>query len=183
MSEAKPNWRLSKTLARKLSFRPIETEDTKYAWAAYKKGCLVDMAGPFVDTGMQPDQFKQTFETTVLTRYHGAWTLFAESKKGFLPVGIVFAFYSHAEHPLSPFMIIGDMVWFPWATPRNKIESAVNFFDQIRKTVPMVDYAHGDTNKRFFETICRHGIMRRVGTTFNIVRGEPTAVFETRSEK
>ncbi len=47
-------------------------------------------------------------------------------------------------------------------------------------SIPIVDYATGDANKRFFEMICQHGVMRRVGTTFNVVKGEGTAVFETR---
>ena len=176
------SWRLSKTLARRVDFRPIEDEDTKYAWAAYKKGCLKDMAAPFDKTDMTAEQFKEAFERVVLTRYHGAWTLFAETKRGFIPVGFVFAFYSHAEHALSPFMIIGDIVWCPWASARNKIESAVHFFDRIRNQIPMVGYAHGETDKRFFEMIAKHGVMRRVGTTFNVVHGQPTAVFETRGE-
>jgi len=177
---ARPIWRLRKTLARRLEFRPIEAEDVRYAYAAYKKGCLKDMAGPFSDTGMTAEEFGIQFHAIVPVRYHGAWTLFAETKRGFLPVGMVFAFHSHADPALSPFMIIGDMPWFPWATPRNKIEAAVNFFNTIRATIPMVDYAHGDTNKRFFEMICQHGVMRRVGTTFSVVKGEGTAVFETR---
>ena len=137
------------------------------------------MAGPLAEDGLTADQFKDAFEGVVLSRYHGAWTMFAETIRGFIPVGMVFAFYSHTEHHLSPFMIVGDIVWMPWATPRNKIESAVNFFNIIRGDIPMVDYAYGETNKRFFEAVMRHGIVRRVGTTYNIVRGEPVAIFET----
>lgn len=173
-------WRRKRTLARRLEFRPIEAEDVKYAWAGYKQGALKDMAGPLADDGMSAEEFNATFQGTVAARYHGAWTLFADTKRGFLPVGMVFAFYSHADITLSPFMIIGDIVWFPWASGRNKVESAVNFFHNIRSTVPMMDYAYGDTNRRFFEMICSHGVMRRVGTTFNVVKGEPCAVFETR---
>ena len=176
----RPNWRLKKTLARRLEFRPIEAEDVRYAYAAYKKGALKDMAGPFADPSMTAEQFDVAFQSIVPTRYHGAWTLFAETRKGFLPVGMVFAFYSHADHALAPFMIIGDMAWFPWASPRNRIEAVVYFFNRIRGEIPLVDYAIGEVNKRFFEMICQHGVMRRVGTTFNVAKGEPVAVFETR---
>ena len=79
-------------------------------------------------------------------------------------------------------MIIGDIIWCPWATKRNKIESAINFFNIVRKQIPMMDYSHGEENIRFFEMIAKHGIMRRVGTTFNVVQGEPTAIFETRAK-
>jgi hypothetical protein len=180
-SEPPRKFRLSRTLKRRLEFRPLETEDLRYLWAAYKKGCLKDMAAPFDGTEMTVDEFKAEFLAAVTTRYHGAWTLFGETGKGFIPVGCILGFYSHPLPDWSPFMIVGDMVWMPWATTRNKIESAVHFFAHIRKEIAMVDYAYGETNKRFFEVIARHGVMRRVGTMLNVVKNEPVAVFETRA--
>ncbi len=76
-------------------------------------------------------------------------------------------------------MILGDVVWFPWASDRNKIESSVGFFSKIRKEIPMMGYAHGDTDRKFFECLCKHAIMQRVGTTFNVIRGKAVAIFET----
>ena len=177
-------WRLRKTLARKMAFRPIEAEDVKFAWAAYKKGALTSMAGPFAQPNLTAEEFNIEFQATVTARYHGAWTLFAEvSKRGHMPVGLVLAFYSHPDPALSPFMIVADIVWFPWASARNRIEAAVHFFSVIRSSIPMVGYANGDMNKRFFEMICQHGITRRIGTTFNMAKDEPVAVFETRLSK
>lgn len=173
-------WRLKKTLARRLEFLPIERDDVRYAWAGYKSGALVDMAAPFDNLDMTADEFKAAFMEVVTRRYHGAWTLFAETPKGFIPVGMILAFYSHTEHAMSPFMIVGDIVWFPWASARNRIESAVNFFSKIHKDIPMTDYAYGEKNRRFFDTLAKHGIIRRAGTTFNIKRGEAVAIYETR---
>lgn len=183
MKNRKSFWRLSKTLSRTVTFRPIEDEDVKYAWAAYKAGKLADMDGVFAKDGMTAAQFKQQFELTVLTRYSGAWTMIADTPKGRMPVGFVFAFFSHKDPLLSPFMVIGDIVWCQWASKRNKIESAINFFNVIRKSIPMMDFAHGEENKRFFEMIAKHGIMQRVGTTYNVKNGEPVAIFETRTER
>lgn len=176
----KPTWWRGKTLARKLHFRPIEREDLRYIWAAYKKGSLASMGGIFADTGMEAPDFEVAFEAEIKTTYHGAWALFADTKKGFIPVGLVLAFWSHPDPRYSPFMIVGDMIWFPWASARNKIESAVNFFNAIRREIPMVEYAD-DKARRFFEVIAQHGIMRRVGTSFNVYPGVATAVFETRA--
>lgn len=176
-------WRLRKTLARRMSFRPIETEDIRFAWAAYKKGALAPMAGVFAEPNMSVEEFNAAFPATVTTRYHGAWTLFADTRRGNMPVGMALAFYSHPEPALAPFMIVADIVWFPWASARNRIEAAVYFFSVIRSSIPMVGYANGDTNKRFFEMVCQHGVMRRIGTTFNVVKDEPVAVFETRLSK
>lgn len=176
--EAKPTWRLSKTLARKLDFRPIEEDDVKYAWAAYKKGALASMGGMFAEPQLTADEFKTAFAAEVTTTYHGAWTLFAETKKGYLPIGIVLGFYSHPNPRFAPFMIVGDMLWFPWSSARNRIESAVHFFNKIRSQIPMVEYA-SEQHKRFFEMIMRHGIMRRIGTSHNVYPGQGTAVYET----
>jgi hypothetical protein len=161
----------------------MEAEDVRYAFAAYKAGALADMAGPFTDTGMDAAAFRETFQAEVIRRYHAAWTLFALVQgRGFIPVGMVFAFHSHFEHAKSPFMIVGDIVWFPWSTPRNRIEAAVNFVNVIRKSVPLMDYAYGDNNKRFWNMVAKHGLVQRVGTTFNVVKGEPVAIFETRTD-
>jgi hypothetical protein len=178
----RPEWKLSRTAKRPVDFRPIETEDLRYAYAGYKDGALADMAGPFVDTGMDAVTFKAKFQAEVLRRYHGAWTLFAVTARGFIPVGMVFAFHAHFEHAKSPFMIIGDIVWFPWASKRNRIEAAVNFLSVIRKQVPLMDFAHGETNRRFWDVMAKHGIVNRVGTTYNVVRGEKVAIYETRTD-
>ena len=173
-------WRLKKTLSRKTHFRPTEKEDVQYAWAAYKSGMLESMGPPFDGEDMAPETFQAEFEAQLDVVYHAAWTLFAETGNGYLPSGLVLGFWSHPDPNYGRFMNIGDMIWFPWASDRNKIEMAVRFFNDIRKEVPMVEYAKMD-DKRFFETIAKHGIMRRVGTMHNIYDGAPAAVFETRA--
>ena len=172
-------WRLKRTLKRRTAFRPIENDDCRYAWAAYKKGALKSL-GPRFDQEFTPEQFYEAFVDEVRTNYGSAWTLSAETPKGFVPVGIVLAFNSHPDPRLSPFMIIGDMLWFPWASARNRIEAGVGFFNAIRKDIALVEYAD-DAAKPFFEMMAQHGIMRRVGTTYNVYPGKAVAVFETRA--
>jgi hypothetical protein len=173
----KRGWRLKKTLARKPDFRPIENDDLKYAWAAYKKGALASMGGVFGGQDLSPAEFKEAFEKEVLDNYHGVWTLLAQDPKR--PIGFVLGFFSHPNPAKAPFMIVGDMIWMPWATPRNRLEAAVSFFASARKEMPMMEFASEDS-KRFFEVIARHGVMRRVGTSHNVYTGAPAAVFETR---
>jgi hypothetical protein len=180
-AEPKKSWRLNKTLDRKLDFRRMDDEDLRYVWAAYKKGALAPMAAPFDQTEMDKESFKQAFGERLLVRYDIEWTLLADTPRGFIPVGMVLAFNGHKDASISPFFVIGDIIWFPWATRRNIVESAVNFFNVARREASFIDYAHGPTNRRFFEMLAQHGIMRRVGTTYSIVRNEPVAIFETRS--
>lgn len=139
------------------------------------------MGGVFADTGMSGEEFEAQFIAEIQTNYHAAWILLSDiPNKGQLQVGAVLGFYSHPNPKMAPFMIVGDIIWFPWATPRVKIESAVNFFNKIRSEIPMMEYA-SEESKKFFEMIARHGIMRRIGTTFSVKRDEPMAVFETRA--
>lgn len=179
MRQAKPNWRLKKTISRPVDYRPIEQDDVKYAWISYKKGALADLGPKFADTSMNADEFKMAFQVEVTTAYHGAWTLLAQTPRGFMPVGFVLGFWSHPEPRYSVFMNVGAMVWLPIASKRNKIETAIYFFNSIRNDFPMVEYAR-EKDKRFFEVVARHGVMRRVGTSHNIYPGEPAAVYETR---
>lgn len=175
----KPNWRLKKTLSRKLDVRPIEKEDMRFIWAAYSKGALASMGEKFAGGDMEPREFDPEFQSEILTNYDAAWTLFAESKKGFLPVGLVLGFFSHPNPEFAPFMIVGDMIWFPWSRPRNRIESAVRFFNDIRGEIPMVEYARAE-HQKFFDALCSHGIIRRTGTSYVVYPGEKTAIYETR---
>lgn len=168
-------WRLKRTLKRSASYRPIEDEDVKYAWAAYKKGALVSMGEAFTQE-MSADQFKQLFEAFVISNHHAAWTLIAPTIKGSIPVGIVLAAWA----PNAPFMVVNGACWFPWASSRNKIEAMVTFLNGIRKELQLVWYALPE-HKRMYEVCAMHGIIRRVGTSFVAHPGQQTAVFETRA--
>ena len=75
--------------------------------------------------------------------------------------------------------------WFDLsrATKRNWLESAVNFFAKIRTQIPTMAYAVNADGKRLFEVLAKHGVVRRIGTTFNVNPGEPVPVFETTRRK
>lgn len=162
------NWRLKKTLARRIETRPIEDADVRYAWASYKLGKF-----PIIADGLAAAKFKSAFETMVLTTYPATWVVSAESSKGFMPVGIVFASFA----PLNAYLIIMGISWFPWATKRNILEGTVAFFNMLRKQLAWVGYAN-DEHKRLYEVCCMHGIMRRVGTSHVVFPDGPAAVFE-----
>ena len=77
------NWRQKKTLTRRLEFRPIEAEDVKYAYAAYKMGALKDMAAPFDELGMSADEFNIAFQTIVLIPITAPGPCSRRPKRGF----------------------------------------------------------------------------------------------------
>ena len=158
--------------------RPLERDDLKFIWAAYAKTGFPSMGEQFAGTEMGPDEFEAAFGKEVLANYTGVWSLHAETVKGFIPVGVVLAFWSHPDPRLAPFMIIGDMLWFPWSSPRNRIEAAVRFAVTVRDEFPMVEFAR-DEHVPFFEVLMKHGVVRRIGKSWNIYPGEQTTVFET----
>lgn len=167
-------WRLKRTLKRSVSYRPIEDDDVKYSWAAYKKGALSPMGESFTKE-MNAEEFKSLFEQFVIQNHHAAWTLIAPTAKGNIPVGIVLAAWA----PNAPFMIVNGMVWFPWASHRNHVESMVCFLNGVRKQQSLTFYTLPE-HKRIYEVCAMHGIIRRVGTSFVAIPGKSAAVFETR---
>src|SRR5512139_1223519 len=167
--KAKKSWRLSKTLSRRIEIRPIENEDVKYAWAAYKQGRVTEFDFP---RDLSASAFKDEFEKFVLTRVNAAWTVIADTKSGFMPVGIALGNWGPS------FMIMSWMEWFPWASKRNVLEGTVAIVNRLRKQFPMICFAT-DEHKRLYETCCMHGIVHRVGTSYSM--GQKMTVFEART--
>lgn len=168
-------WRLKRTLKRSASYRPIEDDDVKYAWAAYKKGALSPMGEAF-SKDMNAEEFKDLFESFVVQHHHAAWTLIAPTTKGRIPVGIVLAAWA----PNAPYMVVNGACWFPWASRRNIIEASVAFFSGIRKELSLMFYALPE-HKRAYEVCAMHGVIRRIGTSHVAIPGHQVAVFETRA--
>lgn len=161
----KKTWRLSKTLKRSIEVRPIEQEDVKYAWAAYKKGGLGGMG---FAPDLNPQKFKDAFEAYVLSNAHAAWTVIAGK-----PIGFVLGSWA----PQQAYMVIVGIVWFPWATKRNIVEGAVSFFKRLNTEMGWMGFASAE-HKKLYEVCMMHGIMRRVGTSH--MSGAPVSIFEAR---
>ena len=171
--QARPSWRLSKTLSRNVTVRPIEVDDLKYAWAAYRKGGLRDV---FEIEDMEPSEFRAAFEELVQAVVDATWIVSAPTPKGPIPVGIVLGNW----HPVGVLMVVIGIEWFPWASTRNVIEGTVAFFNEARKEMNMIGYVRPD-HKKLYEVVLKHGIMRRIGTSHNVFPDEPATVFETRA--
>lgn len=155
----------------------MSPDDIKFLWATYRKGALTSMDARFSDASMTAEQFREAFDE-IAGRYSEAWTISADTKRGFMPVGMIFG----ALAPLSAYMIVAGILWFPWAGSRNVVEGTVAFFNAARNQMPMIGYAT-DEHKRLYEVCCMHGIMRRVGTSEVVFPGQSAAVYETRAKK
>lgn len=161
-------WRLSRTLKRATDYRPIEDEDIKYLWAAYRQGAF-----DFENRDMGAAEFKSAFEHAVLSNCSAVWVLYGKTRKAFIPVGVVFATHTHL-----PFFVVSGAVWLPWASKRNIVECMVAFLNRIRRDHQLQFYATPE-HRKLYEVCCKHGIVRRVGTSYEAIPGHAASVYET----
>ena len=151
--------RLKRALKRDTFSRLLATDDIKYIYAAYKKGII-----PFQE-GITPSEFTDCMMETFSSNYHWVWVLGAKEKI----VGLVFGV------ELGPFIFLGDTIFFPWASSRNKIECWLRFIVDHRDKGAFMGYCKPE-DKKFFELLCRYGVGRRVGTMDN--NGQPFPLFQ-----
>lgn len=162
--------RLKRTLRRKPGYRPIDVEDVKWFWAAYRKGD--DFHRPDVfEEGLSATEFKDVFIAFVTEHFPTAFMLTAPTDKGVMPVGAIFGL------PVAQMFMTFGGVFFPWATPRNRVETIINAVNELRKEVVICEFAKPET-KDFWMHVVRHGIMRRAGTSQHI-HGESAPIFES----
>lgn len=167
--------RLSRTLKRFVEYRPMDDEHMRYVYAAYKKGALDELLEPFTEYDMTPPEFREAFLEHAVMYYDDMWVFYANSLRGeYEPVGFVGTSRTKVRQPV----FIVNAIWFPWASARNRIESMVNWLNDRRREDIVTEYAQMK-DKKFFEHICRHGIMRRVGTKQNFYPEGNAAEFET----
>ena len=154
--------------------RLTDPDDMKYLYAAWRKGTKpLDV----IEAENDPAAFLEVFTDHAAKRYQVAYTLIATPPgKDTMPVGIVFGIKPFFGHQI---LWIGDFIWFPWASSRNKLETAVHFLNQMRKDWTVVGFAEPDVIP-FFEHVCRYGVSRRAGTLFDLFEEGARGVFQTR---
>ena len=101
------------------------------------------------------------------------YTLIAQTAKGKIPVGLFGGNFN------GPMLFIGDAVWFKWASSRNKLESAIHALNELRKKYIVLLHSTMK-DKDFYVNIAKHGVIRRVGTIYDVYEDGPAAMFQTR---
>ena len=96
----------------------------------------------------------------------------ALTKRGRIPIGMVTGKF------VGGMLWLGDAIWFPWASSRNKYESMVNLFNEVRKHYVGIFTCTLD-DKTFYESIAKHGVIRRVGTLYDVAE-DKLAEWQTR---
>ena len=132
-------------------------------WAAYKKGGLDG-----VPDGLDIDEF--------IAAAYGHLERFQEQ------------FMVETDRPMGIIVTLTDGyrfephgIWFPWASPRNKLESWVRFFSRERKDrLGMIHMRSEPQNIDFLNHLAKYGLLRRIGTAKNFYApGEDAVMFQT----
>jgi len=75
-------------------------------------------------------------------------------------------------------MYYPHVFWMPWATDRNKIESAVRFLADLNKEGPVVILSPQE-RVHYYSHLGRYGLLRKVGLMRNYYgKGEDATLFE-----
>lgn len=165
--------RLFRTLKRKPTFHTIEEDDMKWLYAAYKLGSFSDNDLVNLERGMDAVEFDKQLRLLMTTYYDNAWVMESVNEGKRRRVGMLFSVLS------GPFHLLGDVTWFPWATDRNKVETIVHFLNESRKENLMMWYCSYE-DKRFYDHIARHGIIKRVGKISDLFEGGDVPFWQTR---
>lgn len=162
----KKSLRMKATLRRGSSFSQLKDSDVKYIWAAYKMGGMPEDVLP---QGLSKEQFMECvvdFVGAVSNIY-----ILRGSNKGVsdMPIALVAS------------LIIGQrmephVTWFPWATSRNKVETSINFINEMRKNYKLHIISSMD-DVPFFNHLCRYGIVQRIGKRIGYYANGDHAMF------
>ena len=115
---------------RKPRFRHLNDWDWPYLWAAYQMGMWQDFLGE-LDQEEFRTQILRWMETVDLD-----WMLEAEHKGKVRPVGLVLGEFRIGGRGIEP-----HVDWFPWCTPRIRVEAAAHFLREIRKEYKVFVYS------------------------------------------
>ena len=130
-------------------FRPIADDDMRWVWAAYRKGGLASIA----PDGLTQQDLKQWMADHV-SRTSETLALFARmpgDREGVVGLAPVYANGVRAEP---------HFLWFPWASTRNRLESAVNLLDHLRRTHTALLWTH-PSDRDFWVRLCQYGVLNK----------------------
>ncbi len=121
----------------------------RWLYVAYVKGAFK------APEGMSPLEFDEWMGASLRAMFGMVYALTAPFDGEDRPVGLVAA--HEKDHRIEP-----HVIWFPWATPRNKIECSVKFLHSMRFTNVIVIYTPKE-DRRFYDHLLRYGMMKVVG--------------------
>lgn len=153
-----------------MSFRPADIDDMKWLWASYRKGGF-----PAAQVGLSAEAFER-WVASWLFPVHQSWMLVAPvSERGPTPVGLLIGVPME-----TPRKLMLHALFFPWASPRNRVATLVNALNRLRSMHLLLAMVRPD-DLSFIGQLCRYGIGKRVGTVFGwFDDGKDAAIFQSK---
>ncbi len=136
-----------------------------WAWAAYRRGAFSGLA-----EGMTPVAWAELIRAQSYNLMQAGGDVFILLAKD-VPVGLA------AVEP-SQGQAWPHFTWFPEATLRARLECSAKFLITIRDSINAVIVSEKQDVK-FFERLCKYGIIRPIGEGRGWLNGEDVMLFET----
>lgn len=163
---SRPKPRLARTLRRGgVGFHVARDDDARWLWAAYRRGAFPDAA-----EGMDRERFLDWLAERAAA-FHEVWILTAPNEDEKRPVGVVAGRFD--EYGLRP-----HVIWFPWSTPRNRMECALKFLHDIGREHFTWFIARRE-DVPFFDHLIRYGMIRAVGKVKRVFDGGDGIMYHT----
>lgn len=166
-------------LKRKPRVRQTGDSDARWLWAAYQMGMWREK----LPGHLSRVAFEKTFLELVLTDGVAyAWMIDAPGNDGLRPVGLILAQRVVTGENVDQEVIEPFVEWFPWATPRNRMEATAAFLKYISGELKIFIFAAEDATK-FWSHFLRRGLVRRGCKVIDYFsRGEHAMLFYTVSK-
>jgi hypothetical protein len=166
-------------------FEPFADAHMAYAWAAYKRGVFErrGIVMPGKDVGEFSTAMAEHIENSLASTIE-VWTAFADTPHGNIPVGFIRIGFSgdpklRAKVGLGTVLAHPNVIWYPEASPRNRVETAVLLLRELKKE-HLVLMAVKDADAPFLRHMGKYGLLRAVGLIWDYYRaGENATLFQT----
>lgn len=152
-----------------------------YLWAAYRKGSF-DIAHPVFKEHLTKDEFLEAVVWFMDENRLAGFIFMAEVSGKTQPIGLGL-FWERGR-----ILQTENLIWFPWSTKRSILESYVSFIANFRKEIHeesgknyvILEFAQ-EKDRKYFDHVCRYGVMRRVGTSLEVYPDGKSCIYESRS--
>lgn len=152
-----------------------------YLWAAYRKGSF-DIVHPVFKEHLTKDEFLNALVGFMDDNTLAAFIFMAEVSGKLQPIGLGL-FWERGR-----ILQTENLIWFPWSTKRSILESYVSFIANFRKEIHegsgknyvILEFAM-EKDQKYFDHVCRYGVMRRVGTSLEVYPDAKSCIYESRS--
>lgn len=172
-----------RTLRRRPRFRLARVEDLNFLYAAYKQGAF-DFSRLEAQIGEAIGQLSLEQFAALLDRIAGAGVELyigiarnAAAPNHGAEIPVCLCGITRPDHPRHG---VANVRWLPWATARNKVETTVNFLNEMRRDM-VLEIVAQQADWKFYEHMARYGLLRPVGTFFERFEdGSPARIWQTR---